>query len=325
MGQADYERVVKEMRLADGTVWPLPIVLSINGMLAEQIQEDTEVALVWENQIIAVMAVTEKYIPDKEHEVKNIYNLDTKDLSCHPGIEKILLRHDTLLAGPIWVIDLPKSGEYPHLRLTPLQTRQIFAARGWQTIVGFQTRNPPHRVHEFIQKHALQMVDGLFVHPATHTLSDDITLPNLVESYQILLENYYPQERVLLSIFPAPMRFAGPREAIFHAICRKNYGCTHFIVGRDHAGYGGYYHPEAACNIFKQFRPDELGIEILSYQPFYCEKCEGVVTLKICPHEGDDISGTKLRAVLNQGQFPHSKAMRPEVSAYLIKALSSKS
>ena len=325
MGQADYARVVKEMRLVNELVWPIPIVLPISEMLAGIIQEGTEVALVWKNEIIGVMGVIEKYQHDKELEVSHVYGSDIKGLSCHPGIERVLSRDDTLLAGPIRVIDLPKSGECPHLHLTPFQTRQMFAARGWQTIVGFQTRNPPHRVHEFIQKHALQMVDGLFVHPATHTLPDDITLPNLVESYQILLENYYPQECVLLSIFPAPMRFAGPREAIFHAICRKNYGCTHFIVGRDHAGYGGYYHPEAACNIFKQFRSDEIGIEILSYRPFYCKKCDTVVTPKICPHEGDDISGTEIRIMLRQGQFPSSKVMRPEVSEYLIKALSSKS
>jgi len=321
MGQADYEFVLKEMRLANGLVWSLPITLPVDDERTGHIMVGGEVALEQGGRVIAIMQVQEKFRYDKEREARLVYQ--TTD-ERHPGVVRLYDQGDTLLAGEINLLSWPTRFELPDLPHMPQQTRQIFNKRCWQKIVGFQTRNPLHRAHEYILKHALESVDGLLLHPiAGQTKADDIPVPVRIKSYKALLKNYFPVDRTLLSLFPAPMRFAGPREAIFHAICRKNYGCTHFIIGRDHAGINGFYAPDAAHEIFTEFKADEIGIQALFYQPHLCVKCGGVVTAKTCPHENDsyNISGSEIRAALTQGQMPSPDFMRPEVSQVLIDGL----
>jgi sulfate adenylyltransferase len=322
MGRADYERVVAEMRLANGLVWPIPITLAIDDDLAHIVREGQEVALVQSDRVLAIMEVAEKFRYSKAREAAQVYRTTEAE---HPGVARLYRQGNTLLGGDIWLLNWPEPREFPELRHTPVQTRRMFARRGWRRIVGFQTRNPIHRAHEYIHKHALEITDGLFLHPLVgETKPDDIPAAVRILSYQTLLRDYYPTERVLLGVFPAAMRYAGPREAIFHALCRKNYGCTHFIVGRDHAGVGNYYDPNAACEIFSEFSPDEIGIEPLLYSPtFYCSKCGGIVTPKTCPHDQDrySLSGTQIREMLRRGERPPEEVMRPEVSQMLIEAM----
>jgi sulfate adenylyltransferase len=329
MNQADYQSVVVNKRLANGLPWTIPVTLAISSEQAERIEAGQEVALVEKDdsgeRILAILHVQEKYSYDKAFEAEHVYRTTEE---AHPGVNRLYRQGEVLLSGPISVIELPERtrSEFSELRYTPEQTRRIFAERGWRRIVGFQTRNPIHRAHEYIQKTALEVVDGLLLHPLVgETKSDDIPAKVRVESYQAILDAYYPMDRVLLGVFPAAMRYAGPREAIFHAIARKNYGCTHFIVGRDHAGVGKYYGTYDAHHIFDEFTPEEIGITPLFFEhTFYCKACGAVVSLKTCPHDTSQhvvLSGTQVREKLARGEILPVEFTRPEVSRVLIRGV----
>ena len=328
MGQADYERVVSEMRLGNNLLWSIPVTLPVGDDLAAAIDAGQEIALCENGNVLAVMEVSEKFAYDKKREAELVYG--TTD-EAHPGVARLYGLGDVLLGGEIWVVQLPAAAEeeFPELRHTPAQARRMFARRGWRRIVGFQTRNPIHRAHEYIQKAALEIVDGLFLHPLVgETKADDIPADVRIASYEAILRDYYPAESVLLGVFPAAMRYAGPREAIFHALLRKNYGCTHFIVGRDHAGVGSYYGTYDAQRIFDNFTRDEVGIEILPFDyTFYCKKCGMVVSSKTCPHGKEEwiyLSGTQVRQMLEDGEMLPPEFTRPEVSKVLLDGISSK-
>ncbi len=317
--QADYERVVDEMRLADGRVWSIPITLA----LPEGIVPDTgsTVELYDGERLRASMRVDEVFARDKRRELQNVYR--TED-PAHPGVARILAQGDLLAGGPVTVV--ADDREDDPLSLTPAQTRAAFAKRGWKTIVAFQTRNPVHRAHEYIQKAALEGVDGLLLHPLVgETKSDDISADVRVACYKALLENYYPADRVLLATLPAAMRYAGPREAIHHALVRKNYGCTHFIVGRDHAGVGNYYGTYDAQRLFDTFAPGELGIVPLKFEnSFFCKRCDGMASQKTCPHDVAhhvSLSGTAVRDLLRSGLRPPPEFSRPEVAQILLESI----
>ena len=328
MRKADYDRCVTEMRLTSGVVWSVPVTLAVGKELADRIDEGQEVALCEGNRVLAVMEVAEKYPYDretKEREAQEVYR--TND-AAHPGVARVYRQGEVLLGGDVWLVDWPLAvqNEFPQLRHTPAETRRMFARRGWRSVVGFQTRNPIHRAHEYIQKTALEIVDGLFLHPLVgETKKDDIPADVRIESYQTILRDYYPADRVLLGVFPAAMRYAGPREAIFHAIARKNYGCTHFIVGRDHAGVRGYYGTYDAQNIFDQFSPEEIGITPLKFEhAFFCKKCGMVVSSKTCPHGREDwvfLSGTQVREMLERGEMLPEEFTRPEVAKVLLEGV----
>jgi len=328
MCQADYERCVEEMRLTNGLLWTIPVTLAVKKSLANRIQEGQEVALCEEGRVLAVMEVAEKHPYDrevKEREARQVYQ--TTD-EAHPGVARIYRQGEVLLGGDVWLVDWPGAckTEFPELRHTPAETRRLFARRGWRSVVGFQTRNPIHRAHEYIQKTALEIVDGLFLHPLVgETRPDDIPADVRIASYQAILRDYYPAERVILGVFPAAMRYAGPREAIFHAVARKNYGCTHFIVGRDHAGVGDYYGTYDAQDIFDQFPPEDIGIVPLRFEhAFYCKKCGGVVSAKTCPHGPEErvfLSGTQVRQMLERGEMLPEEFTRPEVARVLLEGM----
>ena len=323
MTRADYESVVEDMRLSNGLVWSMPITLPVSREAADEVGEGEEIALVEGERILGIMEVAESFEYDKEREAQLVYRT-TED--AHPGVARLHAQGDVLLGGDIHLLDRPAVLEFPEFRHDPAQTRRMFAQRGWRRIVAFQTRNPIHRAHEAIQKMALEICDGLLLHPLVgETKPDDIPADVRMMSYQALLRDYYPPERVILGVFPAAMRYAGPREAILHALARKNYGCTHFIVGRDHAGVGGYYGTYDAQLIFDDYEPDEIGITPLFFEHvFYCRKCGGLVSVKTCPHPASDhvvMSGTEVRMRVSRGEMLPEEFTRPEVSRVLIEGM----
>lgn len=327
MRQVDYESVVDTMHLANGLAWSIPICLPLSQELADTYAVGEEIALVEPGgHLVGLLELAEKYAYAKTREAQQVYRT-TEDR--HPGVARLYGQGDVYLAGDVWLLDWPLNRDFIEFRHAPADTRQMFARNGWSRIVAFQTRNPIHRAHEYIQKTALEIVDGLFLHPLVgETKADDIPADVRMASYQALLRDYYPPDRVLLGVFPAAMRYAGPREAIFHALCRKNYGCTHMIIGRDHAGVGNYYGSYDAQKIFGEFRPGEIGITPLFFEnTFYCRKCGAVVSTKTCPHAESDhlvFSGTQVRAMLSRGEMLPPEFTRPEVAQILIEGMQRK-
>jgi sulfate adenylyltransferase len=304
-------------------VWPIPITLPVTSEVAAGLRIGGDVALVDEDgRIRGLLELAEMYEVDRDREAERVFG--TTDTN-HPGVARIYEGGSVYLGGEVWIIDGPPDPPFAEFRLTPEQTRAVFAERGWRRIVGFQTRNPIHRAHEYLTKVALEVTDGLMVHPLVgETKADDIPADVRMRAYQVLLSRYYPADRTLLSVYPAAMRYGGPREAIFHAIARKNYGCTHFIVGRDHAGVGSYYGTYDAQLIFDEFAPGELGITPLFFEhTFHCRACGSMASSKTCPHGEDDhltLSGTKVREMLVNGEIPPPEFSRPEVAEILIEA-----
>jgi sulfate adenylyltransferase len=325
-GEADYRSVLETMHLTDGLAWAIPVTLSVDEDAAHRLGGADAVALTAtgsESEPLAVLRIAEIFTRDRAVEARSVFG--TED-AAHPGVQALLQAGDRCVAGTLEVLALPPHDDFVEYRLTPAQTRAEFERRGWRTVVGFQTRNPIHRAHEYLQKCALEIVDGLLVHPLVGaTKADDVPPDVRMRCYEALFDGYYPKDRAMVSVFPAAMRYAGPKEAIWHAICRKNYGCTHFIVGRDHAGVGDYYGTYDAQKIFERFEPGELGITPLMFEhSFWCNRCEGMASPKTCPHGEEDrvsLSGTKVREMLRNGERPPQEFSRPEVADILIDAM----
>ena len=321
MGKADYEGVVNNCRLKSGLVWSIPVTLAVTQAQAQSLKGD--IALTFNGSVVAVLHAAESYTPDKARENAQVFR--TVDES-HPGVKRVNSIGGIYLGGRISVVNRPKAGTFLPYRLDPKDTRRLFQERGWKRVVAFQTRNPIHRAHEYIQKCALEICDGLLLHPIVgETKGDDISAAVRMKSYEVLLANYYPKDRVLLAVNPSSMRYAGPREAIFHALIRKNYGCTHFIVGRDHAGVGKFSGTYDAQKIFDDFPVADIGITPLNFEnTAYCTICLGMVSSKTCPHTPEQhvsLSGTKVRELLLAGTPPPAEVSRREVAAVLIEAM----
>jgi len=321
MDAADYAAVLSAGRLQGGQPFTIPVVLRIQDAIKEQLSGVSRVALRAAGRPVAVMDVTDLYLTDPAREASAVYGTDDE---AHPGVRLLGTSGKWAIGGPVTALERPSTG-FPEYDLTPLEVRRIIAERGWQTTVGFQTRNPVHRAHEYLQKVALENIDGLLLHPLVgETKSDDIPADVRMACYEALLDGYYPKQRVLLATNPAWMRYAGPKEAVFHALIRRNYGCTHFIVGRDHAGVGSYYDTYAAHRIFDEYGADELGIEILRFEhAFYCRACGGMASTRTCPHPASEhavLSGTRVRELLARGEPLPVEFSRPEVAALLREA-----
>lgn len=323
MVEKDYQSVVKDMRLSNGVPWSMPITLDIDPDTAKNLSIGTDISLVDTNgRVVGILHIEDLFKYDKQIQATNVFR--TSDLN-HPGLNNLFEQKDILVGGTVKLLQHEQDSPYGQYDLKPQATRDLFAKKQWSTVVGFQTRNPIHRAHEYIQKCALETVDGLLVHPLVgETKQGDIPADVRMKCYQVLLDNYYPQDKVALSVMPAFMRYAGPREAILHAIIRKNYGCTHFIVGRDHAGVGDYYGPYDAHYIFDEFSTSELGITPMFFEnSFYCNICDAMATNKTCPHKSDAhlwLSGTEVRNMLAAGEMPPPRFTRPEVATILMEA-----
>jgi len=326
VGSPDFERICKDMRLADGTIWPIPITLSVDDAKKAELQEGGQAALHHhDGTLLAVMDIEEIYSHDKKLEIPNVFLTEDSE---HPGVKQVEEEGNWCVAGPIHVVTVTPEKEpgeqFTEYRLPPAQTREQFASRSWKRVAAFQTRNPIHRAHEYLTKCATEMTDGLLIHPLVgETKPGDIPAEVRMECYRTIIDSYYRDERTLLSVMPAAMRYAGPREAVLHALIRKNYGISHFIVGRDHAGVGDYYGTYDAQEIFEHFDPHELEIEPLKFEhAAWCNACEGMASGKTCPHGGDQkifLSGTKVRELLKEGQRPPQEFSRPEVADVLIQ------
>ena len=318
----DYESILHSMHLSNGLPWTIPITLSVNDDSRKKLREDEDLALYdLEGECLGVLHLEEIYPYDKQREAKQVYKTDDEK---HPGVAAVYKQGDYYLAGKISLVNRIQHNDMVEFRLDPKETRVLFKEKGWRTIVAFQTRNPVHRAHEYIQKCAMETVDGMLLHPLVgETKSDDIPADVRMECYKVLLKNYYPANRVVLSVLPANMRYAGPKEAIMHAIIRKNYGVSHFIVGRDHAGVGSYYGTYDAHHIFQEFEPNSLGITPMFFDyTFFCRTCGGMASTKTCPHDKSNhifLSGTKVREMLTRGEKPPIEFTRPEVADVLIQ------
>jgi len=316
MGSADYRTVLEAGRLASGTPFTIPVVLR-----ADARPSGSRLALRHRGEAIGIVDVTDVFNIDAEREADAVYG--TTDVA-HPGVRAVMAGGSIAIAGDVTLFGRPPS-EFPKWDLTPREVRAAKAERGWRTMVGFQTRNPVHRAHEYLQKVALELIDGLLLHPIVgETKADDIPAAVRMRCYEVLLDHYYPRDRAMLATNPAWMRYAGPREAVFHALVRRNYGCTHFIVGRDHAGVGNYYDTYAAHRIFDEYTPDELGIEILRFEhTMWCTVCGAMVSKRTCPHDAVQhltLSGTRVRELLSQHRALPPEFTRPEVAAILADA-----
>ncbi|WP_272976639.1 sulfate adenylyltransferase [Deinococcus geothermalis] len=319
LGEADYLSVIERMRLADGTPWSIPITLPVSRAEAERYAGC--VVLTRGGEAVGTLEVQERFEARQSLEAREVYR--TED-TAHPGVAALYAQGDVNLAGPVTLFEVPR-GNFPRHHRTPSEVRAVIEARGWRTTVAFQTRNPIHRAHEYLHKVTLELVDGLLLHPLVgQTKGDDVPAATRVKAYEVLLEHYYPKERTLLSVYPAAMRYAGPREAILHALSRRNYGVTHFIVGRDHAGVGQYYGTYDAQEIFSAYTPEELGIRILKFEhTFYCRTCGQLVSPRTCPHGSEHhlvLSGTKVREKLRAGERLPAEFTRPEVAEVLREA-----
>ncbi len=317
----DYAGVLEDMRLSSNLVWTLPVVLPASDEEASRLGSGDRAAIVHQGTPVAIIDVAEVYRYDPRREALMTYKTDEE---AHPGVAYIYSQPPNYVGGEVTVLSNPFAAEFGSYRRTPLQLRELIAERGWRTVVAFQTRNPIHRAHEYLTKCALEITEGLVIHPLVGgTKADDIPAETRMRCYEVLMENYYPNDRVVLSVFPAAMRYAGPREAIWHALLRKNYGITHFIVGRDHAGVGDYYGTYEAQEMFDRFDPAELGIQPLKFEhSFYCRRCGQMASNKTCPHDAQErvhLSGTQVRKMLLEGREPPPEFSRPEVARILIE------
>ena len=323
--RADYLGVLDTMRLANGAPWSMPITLGTKPSGGARLRAGSSVLLRdTRGQPHGVLQLEEIFPADRAREARQVYR--TQD-ATHPGVRRLHTTGDLLLGGPIWAFPTPVAAERAEHELTPAQTRAAFAARGWKTVVGFLTNSPIHRAHEYLQKCALEMVDGLFLQSLEDQHEKDDISPALrLLSYEVLLRDYFPAQRAVLGVLPGWMRYAGPREAVFHAQIHRNYGCTHFIVGRDHAGVGNFYGTYECQQIFSEFGRDELGITPLFYEhAFFCHRCVGMATSKTCCHGPENhvvLNGTRVRAMLRSGRMPPPEYSRPEVAEVLLEAAS---
>jgi sulfate adenylyltransferase len=322
MCEDDYVSVRGNMHLASGLPWTIPVTLSCSDEFAGRVAEGADIALYsGEDHLLGVLQLRQKFRYDKRREAERVYLTEDE---AHPGVAALYSQGDWLLGGPISLLNRPLRPEFPDYRLDPDATREAFRKKGWRRVVAFQTRNPIHRAHEYIIKCALETVDGLLLHPLVgETKSDDIPATVRMHCYESMLSHYFPRTRTLLAVNPAAMRYAGPREAVFHAIIRKNYGCTHFIVGRDHAGVGNYYGTYDAHYIFNEFDAEALAITPMFFDhSFYCRRCGGMASNKTCPHDSEQhvtLSGTRVREMLSAGETPPVEFSRPEVAEILIE------